>query len=146
MIAGKEDIPEYIPQRPPMVMISSLLHSDDQTTITGLHIEPANLFAGRGVLSESGLVENIAQTAAAGVGFSCKKENKKVPVGFIASIRDLVVHALPAVGTDIVTETVVTNQVMDVSIVKGVVRQGEAVLAECEMRIFIKPETPESNG
>lgn len=145
MITGEAGILEYIPQRPPMVMIGSLLHADEQRTVTGLRIEATNLFADRGVLSESGLVENIAQTAAAGVGFICKKENKKVPVGFIASIRDLAVHALPAVGSEIITETAVINQVMDVNIVRGVVRQGETILAECEMRIFIKPETNAGN-
>ncbi len=146
MIATGAEIPEYIPQRPPMVMIGSLIYADETKTVTGLQIDPGNLFVADGVLSESGLVENIAQTAAAGVGYVCKKNQKVVPVGFIAAIRDLSVFELPLVGTSIETETVITNHVMDVSIVRGTVRQQDRILASCEMRIFLKPESSQTHG
>ena len=140
MLAHGKEILDYLPQRPPVVMIDKLLFSDNERTISGLVITENNIFAVRGYFSESGLVENIAQTAGAGVGYICKTENKKVRLGFIASIRDLKIYHLPAVGTEIITETAITNQVMGMSIVKGFVKQGDLVMAECEMRIFIQPE------
>lgn len=140
MIAHGIEIIEYLPQRPPVVMIDKLIFSDSEKTISGLHIDTANIFTCDGHFSESGLVENIAQTAAAGVGYICKIENRKVPVGFIASIRNLKIYNLPAVGTDITTETTVTNQVMGISILKGSVYQDGKLMAVCEMRIFVKPE------
>ncbi len=139
LISGKE-ILEYIPQRPPVVMIDKLLYAGLDKTVSGLLVDAGNIFFNNGAFSESGLVENIAQTAAIGMGYLSKQENKKVPVGFIASIKDLKIHHLPVAGDEITTEVVVTNQVMEVSIVRGVVRRGDSVLAECEMRIFIKPE------
>ncbi len=139
LIEGK-DILEFIPQRPPVVMVDKLLYAGTDKTISGLLIDENNIFFTNGSLSESGLVENIAQTAAVGMGFLSKQESRKVPVGFIASIKDLKIFQLPVAGDEITTEVVVTNQVMDVSIVKGVVFNKGVVLAECEMRIFIKTE------
>jgi predicted hotdog family 3-hydroxylacyl-ACP dehydratase len=140
MLISGSDILEYIPQRPPVVMIDKLLYAGPDKTISGLLVQEENIFYYNGFLSESGLVENIAQTAAVGMGFLSKQENKQVPVGFIASIKELKIHHLPVAGDEITTEVIVTNQVMEVSIVKGIVFKGSMVLAECEMRIFIKPE------
>jgi predicted hotdog family 3-hydroxylacyl-ACP dehydratase len=139
LISGNE-ILEYIPQRPPVVMIDKLLYAGTDKTVSGLLVTASNIFFNNGAFSESGLVENIAQTAAIGMGYLSKQENKKVPVGFIASIKDLKIHQLPVAGDEIITEVIVTNQVMEVSIVKGVVHKGDTLLAECEMRIFVKPE------
>jgi predicted hotdog family 3-hydroxylacyl-ACP dehydratase len=140
MLISGNDILEFIPQRPPVVMIDKLLYAGTDKTISGLLVNENNIFFNAGFLSESGLVENIAQTAAVGMGYLSKQGNKKVPIGFIASIKDLKIHLLPAAGDEITTEVVVTNQVMEVSILKGIVYRNGELLAECEMRIFIKPE------
>lgn len=140
MIAGKNTIIEYLPQRPPVVMIHHLLESDDKHTVSELMVEGHNVFLENGKFSESGLVENIAQTAAAGVGYRFKMENKKVPVGFIASIRDLKIHHLPAPGALLRTEVLNVDEIMGVSIIRGTVMSGNDLCAECEMRIFLKPD------
>ncbi len=140
MIADKFSITEYLPQRQPVVMIDSLLEADEKRTVSSLKILSDNIFCNNGFFSESGLVENIAQTAAAGVGYICKKEGRTVPVGFIASIRDLNVARLPEQQSVLITETVNVDEIMGVSIVRGTVKCGEEVIAGCEMRIFVKPE------
>lgn len=140
MIADKTTITDYLPQRPPVVMIDSLLEADAGHTVSALTVEEDNIFCEEGIFTESGLVENIAQTAAAGVGYICKTEGKPVPLGFIASIRDLSVSALPEKGSLLITETVNLDEVMGVSIVRGTVKRGDEVIAGCEMRIFVKPE------
>ena len=140
MIADKFSITEYLPQRQPVVMIDSLLEADEKRTVSSLKILSDNIFCNNGFFSESGLVENIAQTAAAGVGYICKKEGRTVPVGFIASIRDLTVARLPEQQSVLITETVNVDEIMGVSIVRGTVKCGEEVIAGCEMRIFVKPE------
>jgi predicted hotdog family 3-hydroxylacyl-ACP dehydratase len=140
MIADKFSITEYLPQRQPVVMIDSLLEADEKRTVSSLKILSDNIFCNNGFFSESGLVENIAQTAAAGVGYICKREGRTVPVGFIASIRDLTVARLPEQQSVLITETVNVDEIMGVSIVRGTVKCGEEVIAGCEMRIFVKPE------
>ncbi len=140
MLVTGTEILECIPQRPPLVMIDKLLFADSEKSITGLYIDANNVLVENGFFSESGLLENIAQTAAAGVGYICKLENKKVPVGFIASIKHINIYHLPAVGTEITTEVKLTNRIMEVSIVTGSVYQDDVLMAECEMRIFVRPE------
>jgi predicted hotdog family 3-hydroxylacyl-ACP dehydratase len=140
MLATGTEILEYIPQRPPVVMIDELLYCDPEKVVSGFTIDPANIFFVNGSFSESGLVENIAQTAAAGVGFTCKQENKNVTVGFIASIKDLKIYQLPGAGDVLNTEVVITNQVMQVTIIKGSTFRNGELIAECEMRIFVKPD------
>ena len=139
MLVSGNEIFELIPQKPPIVMIDKLLFSDKQKTISGFMINHECIFCENGFLSENAMVENIAQTAAAGVGYVCKKENIPVPIGFIAAIKDLKIHDLPTVGSEIKTEVGIQNQIMDVTIVNGKVWCNEKLLAECEMRIFIKP-------
>ena len=145
MITNGHSILEFLPQRPPVVMIDKLIRADGDKTVSGLLVKKSNIFFDRGALSESGLVENIAQTAAAGVGYICKQENRKVPVGFIASIKDLVIHQLPREGDELETEVTVGNQVMAVSIIHGSVYCNKILLATCEMRIFVKQEDPVKN-
>ena len=139
VLASGADLISLIPQRAPMVMIDKLLYADDQKTITGLHINASCIFCENNFLSESGLVENIAQTAAAGVGYDCRKENKPVPIGFIAAIKNLEIIELPQVGMEIETEVTRTNQILDVTIVNGRISSNGRVFVNCEMRIFIKP-------
>lgn len=143
LISGNELL-ELIPQRPPVVMIDKFLYSDETTSISGLTIPSTCVFCENELLSESGLVENIAQTAAAGVGYECKRENKKVPLGFIASIKNLEIFSLPPIGAELRTEVKIINQVMDVTIIVGTVKMNETLLAQCEMRIFLLPENLKS--
>lgn len=132
-----QEITAYIPQRAPFVMIEKLDFADATTTRTSLTISDGNLLVKNGRFTEPGLVENIAQTAAAGIGYICRAENKPVPVGYIGAVQNLVVHELPAAGQVIETEVTVRNQVLNVSIIDGTIRSNGQVLAQCEMKIFI---------
>jgi predicted hotdog family 3-hydroxylacyl-ACP dehydratase len=86
---------------------------------------------------EPGLLENIAQTAAAQMGYICKKKGSPVPLGYIASIKNLIVHSLPPVGAMLTTSIQVTNHVLNVILLEGIVRLEGAIVCQCEMRIFV---------
>lgn len=136
MLATGEDLLALLPQRPPMVLVSALLTCANDRTVTQFCVPADCVLVENGVLSEAGLLENMAQTAAAGAGYSYRRQGQPAPIGFIAAIRDLRVAALPAVGTTLTTEVRVVNQVLDFSLVRGTVRVGETTFAECELRIF----------
>ena len=138
MLATGNDLLALLPQRPPMVLVGALLTCATDCTITQFDVPADCILIENGALSEAGLIENMAQTAAAGAGYSYRQLGQPAPVGFIAAIRDLRVAALPAVGTTLTTEVRVVNQVLDFSIVRGTVRVGETTFAECELRIFNK--------
>ena len=138
MLVTKNEITQYIPQRPPIVMIHELIEASEESAVTHLKITPDNVFVKDNILLEPGLVENIAQTAAAQVGYIFSKKNIPIPIGYIAGIKDLVIHDRPAVGSTLTTTIKVLNQVLDVTLVEGMIHVGGQLIARCEMRIFVR--------
>ena len=63
------DIHQLLPQQEPFVMVSSLVHIDKVRTTTELVIDEDNLFVDNRRFSTEGVVENIAQTCAARIGY-----------------------------------------------------------------------------
>ena len=68
MLINKENIQTYLPQRPPFVMIDELINATETSFESAFEVVESNLFIENGILSESALVENVAQTCAAGFG------------------------------------------------------------------------------
>lgn len=121
-----------------MVMVSELISVSDQKAISQFSFTNNNIFCDEGYLQEPGIIENIAQTAAAMTGYNAKKNNEEVKRGFIGSVNKLQIFNLPKSGIVLETEVSIVNQVMNVHIIKGVVRQNKVVMAECEMKIFLE--------
>lgn len=138
MLATRDDITKYIPQRHPIIMVHELVEADDDHAVTQLNIEPDNVFVSKEYFAEPGLVENIAQTAAMHVGYQCALKNIPIPIGYIAAVKDLKIRVLPKQNTRITTTVKVTNKVLDVTVVEGRVEQAGNLLCSCEMRIFAK--------
>ncbi len=132
-----DNIETLIPQRPPFVMIGKLLNFTDTTTTTGFSIEPDNIFVENGLFKEPGLVENIAQTAAARAGYVSKTENKPVLVGYIGAVNNLQVFMLPKTGDELITEITIENQIFDVTLISGKITCNGQPVAQCKMKIFI---------
>lgn len=138
MIATRDNITQYIPQRDPIVMVDDLVEASDFHAVTQLHLAADNVFASGGFLAEPGLVENIAQTAAVHVGHQCVQRGVPIPIGYIAAVRNLEIKKVPPLGTTIVTTVRITNKVLDVTVVTGEVTLDGESLCTCEMRIFAK--------
>ncbi len=138
MTPGDFEILDLIPQRPPMTMIDALIAADEKSARGQLYIQESNLFSDNGVLAEPGLIEFIAQTAAAYTGYKNKTTNREVSEGYIGAIKNLVIHELPKVNSPIQSEIVVENEIVGYTIIAGRVYQEDRLLAECEMRILGK--------
>ncbi len=133
------DIHELLPQQEPFVMISSLVRFDMQTTVTETIISADNLFVEDGVFTAPGIVENIAQTCAARIGYVNKYILKKgIQLGFIGAIRDLKVKDLPKVGDTITTTISVIDSVFGMTLVDAVVLNNGAEVASAQMKIAVK--------
>lgn len=133
------DVQHYIPQRPPMVMIGELVSSTPESTTTTLTITDDNILVHEGQFTEAGLVENIAQTAALHAGYN-RNQGEPVRLGFIGALKDLKIHTLPSVNQEIATTVTILHQIMDVTVIGGVVRRDGEIMAECEMKIFLQGE------
>jgi len=132
------DIIRYIPQRHPIVMVGTLVAVYAKITETSFLVKEGALFVENGVLQEVGLIENIAQTAAAGVGYQCAVNNEAVPVGFIGAVKNLTIDYLPKVGELIFTRVEVLEEIFDMSLIKGESFVGDKPVLSCEMKIVLK--------
>ena len=140
---SKINILELLPQQPPFVVVDELLHSDSTITKTILTVREENLFYENGMLSESGLIENIAQTCAARMGFinSFIKSDGLAPtnikIGFIGAIKNLVIEELPKLGETLTTTVDVTSEIFSITMVNAKVEVEEKLIASCEMKIAL---------
>ncbi len=137
MMVSKEDIELIIPQRKPFVMIDHLITADTTGFESDFKITDQNIFLENDVLQEPALIENIAQTCAAGFGYLESISGSEPRLGFIGAISKLEVHRLPRVQTTINTIVKVTYQMENIFLVIGEnFCEGEKLLA-CEMKIVI---------
>lgn len=132
------DIQNYIPQRPPFVMIDTLIKADGTLSQTAFTIPSDYLFVEDGYFTEPGLVENMAQTAAAGTGYQAHHNGSEPPVGFIGALKNLNIFSLPKAESTITTTVTFGMQVMNAQIVNASISQNGMEIANCELKIFIQ--------
>lgn len=135
-----DDILKLIPQRSPIVMVDSFFGIEEDRSYSGLTVTADNIFCEAGKLQETGLIEHIAQSAAARIGYLYTQKGEEVPLGFIGSVDKLKVYSLPEIGTKLFTEITVVQEVFDITLISAQVKAGEELMAECRMKIFIKKE------
>ncbi|MDR0206388.1 MAG: pseudouridylate synthase [Bacteroidales bacterium] len=134
-------IQDTLPQKPPFVMVDTLLYCDTKTIKTALTVLEDNIFVENGVLAEAGLMENIAQTCAARVGNADNLDNEtgnhSVKIGFIGMIRNLEILRLPKVGETVITKVDWMEEVFRISLVNATVKIEDKIIATCEMKISV---------
>lgn len=138
MLVSKEQILEFIPQQPPFNMVDTLASIDDKSAQSTFHVLESNVLSSEGVLRESGLVENMAQTIALFAGYKAREANLPPAIGYIAGIKNLKITRRPNVHETLFTRVEITNEVMNMQIAKAEVCDAKnQELASCELRIFI---------
>jgi len=141
------DIKNFLPHRAPMLMVDNLLSINDESVETNFLINSDCIFVNENVLSESGLIENAAQTCSAIVGKSffdeedTEGENNEV-VGFISGIKSFNIIKLPSLKEIIITTANLISrfdaQGYSICAIKCTIKNENSVLAECEMNLFIQ--------
>lgn len=131
------EVLELIPQRPPFVMIDRLIAFNPIVTMSELTVRTDNLFFCEGHLLATGLIENIAQTCAARIGYLNRQSNEAMRLGFIGAVRNLTVHRTPREGELLQTIVTVKEEVFQMTLVDAVVQSGDETLVEAEMKIAL---------
>lgn len=135
------DVHDLLPQQEPFVMIGSLVHLDKILTVTETEVQADNIFVDQNHFSASGLMENIAQTCAARIGYINKYILKKgIQLGFIGAVRNFEVISLPEVGDVITTRVEVKEEVFGMILAEAVIMCGDKVLVTSDMKIAVKQQ------
>lgn len=132
-----DNILELIPQREPIVMVDEFLGIEDNMSKTRLHVTDSNIFVNDGIFSECGLIEHIAQSAAARVGFIFRSKNQEIPLGYIGSVNDFVMIENPKSGDIIDTTVEVLQEVFNITLIKACCHVNGREIASCKMKIFL---------
>ncbi len=133
------DIHTLLPQQEPFVMVDTLVEFNERFTGTETTVRKENLFTDNGHFSATGLIENIAQTCAARIGYVNKYILKKgIQLGVIGAIRDLKIHALPRTGDRLTTRVEILEDVFGMTLAHATVTCNEKILVETQIKIAIE--------
>jgi predicted hotdog family 3-hydroxylacyl-ACP dehydratase len=133
----KANIESVLPHRSPFIMIDNLIDASTVEFKTDFIVQADNIFMKNDVLQEPALIENIAQTCAAGFGYLNSQSDGNATLGFIGAVSKLELFNLPKVNSKITTKANVTYQFQNVFLVKGENYCEDTKLLECEMKIVI---------
>jgi predicted hotdog family 3-hydroxylacyl-ACP dehydratase len=136
-MALSENILSLLPQAPPFVLIDELLYADEDKSRTSFRVRPETIFVEKGFFSAAGLMENIAQTVAAGAGYAAKAKNDPVRTGYITSVKNLEIAVLPGIGDELITETTIQTRVLDIIVISGKITCNGKIMATGEINILI---------
>lgn len=128
---------DLIPQRAPIVMVDEFLGIDSNISKTCLAVREDNIFVDDGMLSECGLIEHIAQSAAARVGYVFKTNNQEIPIGYIGSVNNFELKEFPKVGEVISTEIEIIQEVFNITLIQAKCYINDVEIASCKMKIFL---------
>lgn len=139
MIDITQNITRFLPQRPPFILVDKLRFCNEEETNSSFLVPESHIMVKDNKLNAGGLVENMAQTAAAGTGYLGLLNNEDVKRGYIGAIKNLNIYKLPDVGTMLFTRTISINKILNVNIIKGDIHDKIGFkYAECEMKIFLE--------
>lgn len=137
MTVPQESINQYIPHRDPFIMVGSLVSVTADRFESEFFIEMDNVLVEGGSFTESGLLENIAQTCAASFGFLGREEAGEPKIGFIGAMTKVEVYELPPINSTIRTIVVPLHQLGNIYLVKGESFMEGRILLGCEMKIVV---------
>ena len=137
MILDAKSVEALIPQKRPFVMVGDLLMAEENKLETNFNISKDNVLVENGEFSTPGLIENIAQTCAAGFSYIAKQKEKDPQIGFIGSISKLTAYKKPKVGQKINTSIEVVTNFENITLIKGANFCEGEILVECYMKIVV---------
>lgn len=129
---------DYIPQRPPVVMVDAFYGVRGDCSHSAFTVPADHIFCRGGLLDECALVENMAQSAALRVGWQCVSAGLAVPLGFIGSVGKCDLGRKPRAGETILTTVRVVAELGGVTLAEAEVTSGGERIAACTLKIFLQ--------
>lgn len=125
-----------IPQKHPFILVDKLISCNNKLIESSFQIPEDHSMVTNGKLCEGGLIENIAQTAAAGNGYEAIEKGLDIPKGFIAGIKNLWIKRLPEEKSQLFTKVMLQDRIMGFNLINGEVFEDQEMIVSCEMKIY----------
>lgn len=135
------DVHTLLPQQEPFVMVDTLTQFDGTTTATETLVRPDNLFVDDDALRTTGMIENIAQTFAARIGYYNKYILKTgVQIGVIGAVRKMMVSGHPHVGQQFRTTVTVVQELLGMTLANAEITCEGETLATAQIKLAVKEQ------
>ena len=138
LVCQGKDILKFIPQREPIVMVDRFYGIENTISYSGLTIREDNIFVEDGLLSELGVIEHIAQSAAVREGYERAACGSQPSLGYIGSINNLKVMGTARVDETLSTALKPLYELGGISLIHAVTNVDDRIVLECDMKIFLK--------
>lgn len=139
MVIRKENIELFIPHREPFIMVDNLTKISEDEFESDFQIKANNYFVKGDIFKEYGLIENIAQTCAAGLSFMNRKKGLAVVPSnsavYLAAISKLENVRLPDLGKGITTKVQKIIGFQNMYSFKGECYCEGELLLSCELKL-----------
>ena len=119
-------------------MIDELLTATPTGAETRWIVPANNVLLVANELPAAGIMENVAQSAAAWIGKQAHDKNEPVRIGFIGAVKKMAVHRLPQVGETLKTTITVVESVFDITLIHAIVESPNGLLAEMDLKIALQ--------
>lgn len=129
-----------------MLMLDRLISADEKSASTSLLIRKDNIFVTEGRLNAYALIEVMAQTCAAQLGYADVYVNRKkdVRIGYIGSVKRMQIEASPRVGESLRTRMEVVEDFGDLKLVTAESYVNNRRIAVAELTIALSGERREA--
>lgn len=127
---------EYLlPQRPPFLFVDHLVHYEEAATRTSFVVPEQGIFVENGCFATAGLVEHMAQSSAARVGYIARYIlHIPVTIGYIGSVRKLKVFRRPRCGERLETTVIYRENIFGITLTDVEVRCGDELIATAAVK------------
>lgn len=131
------DLKKLIPQKDPIVMISSLETYQENALQSSFLVTKECIFIQDVELAETGLIEHMAQSVALHTGYSFYLQNLPAPIGYIGAIQHVEIHLLPKIGQTIYSDVKIIQEFFGVTLVEIITKLDGKIIAKAQMKTVI---------
>ncbi|NGM66489.1 hypothetical protein [Sphingobacterium sp. SGR-19] len=132
-----EKLLTLIPQRAPIVLVSSLESYNENVLVSTFLVRADDMFVDGEKLSESGLLEHMAQSVALHTGYSYFLKGENAPMGYIGSMQNVEIRKLPTIGETVFSRIQIIQEFMGVTLVEIETKLDGEFIARARMKTVV---------
>lgn len=133
------DITTLLPQRPPFVAVGRLVSCGHIDAVSETRVTDMPLFVESGCLTAAGMIENMAQTCAAWMGYNDLVEGVGQPkIGFIGGVSNCIIRRLPSVDDTLTTRITVEQEIFGMTLVSAEIAVSGDTVASASLKIALQ--------
>jgi predicted hotdog family 3-hydroxylacyl-ACP dehydratase len=138
------EMTELIPHRPPMVMIDALAACDRESVSCVKVFREGDYGVEGSEVSETLLIEGLAQTIAALNGVAARVQNRPPARGMLVGVTGFEILSAAKPGRELEFSARITTQLGQFTFADGIVKDAGNVIAKGSLKFYVEGQDGES--